>query len=276
MKPANPPALATKLLESLVPRRTSEALLGDLIEQYEARRSRTWYWQQVILALVISAGREVRTSKLQAVRAVVIGYLTGASLAYFTTSLAGRFVGAYMGVYTAYYLIFLPLSFFSAVASGWIVRRLHPRAMVLIWAGFGLVASVVAVAVYALRPIADRMPRSDPRVFSSCRLHRLAARRVGGRALGFVRCKRWLGIPRFRNDNLRNQALIPRARVGARVRASVGVVPVGRGARCLGDFVAGSRCLLESMNRRRLRKVPYRSRRRFQAHTEAEVHRPTP
>ena len=112
---------------------------------------------------MISAGREVRTSKLQAVRAVVIGYLTGASLAYFTTSLAGRFVGAYMGVYTAYYLIFMPLSFFSAVASGWIVRRLHPRAMVLIWAGFGLVASVVAVAVYALRPISDRCPlRSSP------------------------------------------------------------------------------------------------------------------
>ena len=66
MKPTNPPALATKLLESLVPQRTSEALLGDLIEQYEAGRSRTWYWQQVILALVISAGREVRTRKLHA------------------------------------------------------------------------------------------------------------------------------------------------------------------------------------------------------------------
>ena len=158
MKSTNPPVLATKLLESLVPRRTSEALLGDLIEQYEAGRSRTWYWKQVILALVISAGREVRTSKLQAVRAVVIGYFTGASLSYFTTSLAGRFVGAYMGVYAAYYLVFLPLAFFSAVASGWIVRRLHPRAMVLVWVGFGLVASVVAFAVFALLPISDRMP----------------------------------------------------------------------------------------------------------------------
>ena len=93
MKPTNPPSFATKLLESLVPQRTSEALLGDLIEQYQGGRSRTWYWQQVILALVISAGREVRTRKLQAVRAVVVGYLTGASLCYFTTSLAARFVG---------------------------------------------------------------------------------------------------------------------------------------------------------------------------------------
>ena len=150
--------MPTKLLELLVPPRTSEALLGDLIEQYESGRSRRWYWQQVILALVISAGREARTRKLQAIRAIVIGYLTGASLCYFTTSLAGRFVGGYMGVYTAYYLVFLPLAFFSFAASGWIVRRSHPRAMVLIWAGFCVPASVVAFAVSAWLSVLDRMP----------------------------------------------------------------------------------------------------------------------
>jgi len=158
VKPTNPPSLATKLLESLVPQRTSEALLGDLSEQYQDGRSRTWYWQQVILALMIGAAREGRTRKLQAVRAVVIGYLTGASLCYFTTSLAGRFVGRVVGVYTAYYLVFLPLSFFSFAASGWIVRRSHPRAMVLIWAGFCVVASVVAFAVCAWLSVLDRMP----------------------------------------------------------------------------------------------------------------------
>jgi hypothetical protein len=153
VKPTNPPSLPTKLLELLVPQRTSEALLGDLIEQYESGRSRRWYWRQVILALVISAGREARTRKLQAIRAVIVGYLTGASLFYFTTSLAARFVGGY----TAYF-VFLPLAFFSAAASGWIVRRSHPRAMVLIWAGFCVVASVVAFAMYAWLPISDRMP----------------------------------------------------------------------------------------------------------------------
>jgi len=158
VKPANPPTLPTKLLESFVPQRTSEALLGDLIEQYEAGRSRTWYWQQVILALVISAGRELRASKLHAARAVVIGYLTGASLSYFTTLLAGRFVGRFVGVYTTYYLVFLPLSFFSFAASGWIVRRSHPRAMVLIWAGFCVVASVVAFAVCAWLSILAQIP----------------------------------------------------------------------------------------------------------------------
>jgi len=158
VKPTNPPALATKLLESFVPQRTSEALLGDLIEQYEAGRSRTWYWQQVILALVISAGREGRTSKLQAVRAVVVGYLSGASFFYFTTWLAGRFVGGYMGLYTAYFLVFLPLAFFSFVASGWLVRRWHSRPMVVMWAVFCVVASVVAFAVCGWFSVLDRMP----------------------------------------------------------------------------------------------------------------------
>jgi hypothetical protein len=153
MKPTHPPSLATRLLEALVPPRTSEALLGDLIEQYQGGRSRTWYWQQVILALVISAAREVRTRKLQAVSAVVVGYVTGASLFYFTTSLAARFVGGYTA-----YLVFLPLAFVSAAASGWILRRSHPRAMVIIFSGFCVVASVVAFAVYAWLPISDRAP----------------------------------------------------------------------------------------------------------------------
>jgi hypothetical protein len=63
-----------------------------------------------------------------------------------------------VGVYTAYYLVFLPLSFFSAAASGWIVRRSHPRPMVVVFAGFCVVASVVAFAVCAWLSVLDRMP----------------------------------------------------------------------------------------------------------------------
>jgi hypothetical protein len=153
VKPTNPPALATKLLESLVAERSSEALLGDLIEQYAGGRSRAWYWRQVLLALAISAGREVRTRKLQAVSAIILGCVTALPLCYFSTSLAARFVVGYKT-----YLVFLPLAFFSAAVSGWIVRRSHPRPMVVIYAGFCVVASVVAFALYAWLPIFDRMP----------------------------------------------------------------------------------------------------------------------
>jgi hypothetical protein len=155
VKPTDPPALATALLE-LIPPRTSAGLIGDLIEEYRNGRSRTWYWQQTIVALMMSAFREAREHKLQASGAILLGYLCGASLCYFTTSAAGKFVGGYTVV--GAYLSFLPLGFVSAAASGWLVSRSHSRAMVPVWALFCLIASVVALAVYALF-LVDRIPR---------------------------------------------------------------------------------------------------------------------
>ena len=126
MKPTDPPALATALLERLIPPRTSAGLIGDLIEEHRNGRSRTWYWQQTIMALTMSAFREAREHKLQASSAIVLGYLCGASLCYFTTSAAGKFVGPYTVV--GAYLLFLPLAFISAAISGWILSRTHSRA----------------------------------------------------------------------------------------------------------------------------------------------------
>jgi hypothetical protein len=155
VKPTDPPALATALLELLIPPRTSAGLIGDLIEEYRNGRSRTWYWQQTIVALMRSALREGREHKVQVSSAIVLGYLCGASLCYFTTSAAGKFVGGYTVV--GAYLLFLPLAFISAATSGWILSRTHSRPMVLIFAVFCVIASVVALAVYALFPV-DRMP----------------------------------------------------------------------------------------------------------------------
>ena len=155
MKPTDPPALATALLELLIPPRTSAGLIGDLVEEHRNGRSRTWYWQQTIMALTMSAFREVRQHKFQAISAIVLGYLCGASLCYLTTSAAGKFVGGYTVV--GAYLLFLPLAFISAAISGWILSRTHSRPMVLVFAIFCVIASVVALAVYVLFPI-DRMP----------------------------------------------------------------------------------------------------------------------
>ena len=101
---------------------------------------------------MMSAFREGRGHKLQASSAIGLGYLCGASLFYFTTSIAGRFIGGY-----TVYVLFLPLGFLSAAASGWIVSRFHSKAMVLVWAIFFVIASAVAFTVYALFPV-DRMP----------------------------------------------------------------------------------------------------------------------
>ena len=105
------------------------------------------------MALVISAGREVRRRKLQTVSANVIGCATALPLCYASMSMAARFVSGYKT-----FLVFVPLVFFSAAVSGWIVRRSYPRPMVVIYAGFCLVASAASFAMYAWLPIYDPIP----------------------------------------------------------------------------------------------------------------------
>jgi hypothetical protein len=43
------PGLAIALLEHFVP--DTDALLGDLIEEFERRPSRSWFWWQVLTAI---------------------------------------------------------------------------------------------------------------------------------------------------------------------------------------------------------------------------------
>ena len=51
MKPMRPPLLAVWLLERFGARYRNEALAGDFIEEFRARRSRTWIWIQVLCAI---------------------------------------------------------------------------------------------------------------------------------------------------------------------------------------------------------------------------------
>jgi hypothetical protein len=48
-----PPAIATRLIERLGPVRHRESLTGDLIEQYQRGRSDSWYWRQVVIAVLL-------------------------------------------------------------------------------------------------------------------------------------------------------------------------------------------------------------------------------
>jgi hypothetical protein len=49
MKNVQPPRLAVALLSRFLP--DNEPLVGDLLEEFAARKSRVWLWRQVILAL---------------------------------------------------------------------------------------------------------------------------------------------------------------------------------------------------------------------------------
>jgi len=153
VKPIHPPSVATKLLEAFVSPRTSQPLVGDLIEHYERGRSRAWYWRQVLLAVAISAYREMRTRKLETIGAIMIGYLTALPISYFATSMAAVLVHGY-----AAYFVFLPLTFGSAAVGGWIVRRAFPPPMVVIVAASCVIASVIAFVVCARLGVLHRMP----------------------------------------------------------------------------------------------------------------------
>ena len=46
MKTSNPPVVATWMLQHLTLRSESEALAGDLLEQFRMGRRAGWYWRQ--------------------------------------------------------------------------------------------------------------------------------------------------------------------------------------------------------------------------------------
>jgi hypothetical protein len=52
MKSSPPPAFATWLLKHLCSGQYSDALAGDLVEEYRRGRSESWYWRQVLVAIV--------------------------------------------------------------------------------------------------------------------------------------------------------------------------------------------------------------------------------
>jgi hypothetical protein len=66
MKSAKPPAFATWLLEQLALGDNNQALAGDLIEEFERRRSVAWYWRQVVGGILARLAGELRAEWEQA------------------------------------------------------------------------------------------------------------------------------------------------------------------------------------------------------------------
>ena len=81
MKPSQPPALASWMLRHLVLGNKTEALEGDLLEEFHRRRSPGWYGRQVLGAIVASVAGELRQHwKLLSLEAVLISAWTYYSL----------------------------------------------------------------------------------------------------------------------------------------------------------------------------------------------------
>jgi len=54
------PALATWLLHHLLLGKETEALAGDLLEEFRQRRSAPWYWRQVLKAIALGFANSIR------------------------------------------------------------------------------------------------------------------------------------------------------------------------------------------------------------------------
>lgn len=127
-----PPELAKWVLKHFGS--ANEALAGDLIEEY-ARRSAAWYWRQVLIAVLIGCGNQVRGHKLLTVRAVIVGWAT-LYISWYAVNLPVYKLYArvlmtrglpppwfwWQHFYTSP-LMFLPL--IGGFLSGWVVARLH-------------------------------------------------------------------------------------------------------------------------------------------------------
>ena len=140
---ARPPRLPTWLLERLRP--DTEALAGDIQEEYETGRSRTWYWKQTIGAVVIGIYEDIRLHKLLAARAVATGWAVLFMFSLILWSLSLDLVGGLLPLRWHVYLWVHPptvqlllgvLGCFAYASSGWIVAKLHRQhrtAMLLVY-----------------------------------------------------------------------------------------------------------------------------------------------
>jgi hypothetical protein len=181
MTGTRPPRLAAWLFERLASGPNRESLGGDLIERYASGRSGSWYWRQVVNAILGGAARDVRDHKLLALRAVTVGFASMwmfwalASLplrVVWVLSNGGLYLGShwmtldYSWMHYRGYLALL-LSVVGSAGSGWIVARLHREhqtAMVLaflaavVLAGTAQLVIQVRLLGWPIRPMIHSAP----------------------------------------------------------------------------------------------------------------------
>lgn len=77
MSALKPPALATWLLGLTDCSPWNDAVAGDLLEEYQQRRSPKWYWRQVLTILGIGVSRDLRDHWVLVLRtlAVAVGFI---------------------------------------------------------------------------------------------------------------------------------------------------------------------------------------------------------
>lgn len=72
MNELKPPRLGSWLIAATASTPWNDALAGDLLEEYQRRRSATWYWRQVLTTVGYGVLRDLRNHWLLALRALAV------------------------------------------------------------------------------------------------------------------------------------------------------------------------------------------------------------
>lgn len=143
MNMASPPRVPTWLLERF--RADGDSVVGDLVEEYEAGRSRRWYWTQSLSAVAIGLWTDIRLHKALAARAVLTGWAVLFLFSLVLWSLSLDLVGGLLPLRWHVFLWSYPpglqvlltgLGCIVYACSGWVVAKLHRRrrvAMLLVY-----------------------------------------------------------------------------------------------------------------------------------------------
>jgi hypothetical protein len=139
-----PPAMATWILKHLVMGDRNEALEGDLLEEFQRRRSASWYWRQV-LGAILDLSNVLRAGLVTVLAVVFAGvWVYGLSLVVALTAhsspqmVTGYWIPYHQPGWLAVGIVFylaVPLSVFLALG-----RKLSLRAFTV-----GLGAGVIVI-----------------------------------------------------------------------------------------------------------------------------------
>ena len=167
------PRIANWLLQHFGSSPNNDVVIGDLNERYRQGRSRTWYWHQVIAAIISSVFTEVRSDRLTAARSVVLGLILVHAIAKLMFNLFGRLLA--MSLHARFvnealfyegplpHWVFFSLSIFIFIIgiwSGWMIARFHKgrQAMVLLYGA----ATLLWLSGFAMIEGVEKSPLAGP------------------------------------------------------------------------------------------------------------------
>ena len=160
MRSAQTPKAAMWLLRHFGCGPNNEVVAGDLVEQYVKGHTRTWFWRQALLAILIGLRTEVSSHKGDSARAVVSVWSALVLWAFlmsdiltvvFSSQIGGKWLLEGNVVFLVGLLVLLAIS--GCVAggvSGWLLKRFHRphhRARVLLLAGSLILVAVAAIGL---------------------------------------------------------------------------------------------------------------------------------